>query len=121
MNNRSRKSRRYIPPSYTWIKGVAIFWLVVGVACLIMGATWLWPRVPDYRYDAESRITSGVIVLIPGIAYTIIPIGVLLRTRWGYVGGMVLCAVMLLGFPFGTILGVVTMKAYRDGRTAFGV
>jgi hypothetical protein len=97
---------------------MAIFWLVLGVILLLLGVSRLLGPAFSLQPHAPR---PGIIEVFFGTIYTIIPIGVLLRTRWGYYGGLVLSAVMLLGFPIGTVLGVMTMKAYADGKLAFDV
>ncbi len=92
---------------------MAVFWLVVGVILLVLGISHL--------SDLPARPYGVVITLFFSSIYIIIPIGVFLRTRWGYYGGLILSTVMLFGFPVGTILAVMTMKAYADGKLAFGV
>jgi hypothetical protein len=97
---------------------MTIFWLVVGGLLLSVGTIRLLGPGVSLQPHAPR---PGIIEVLFGALYTIIPIGVLMRTWWGYYGGLVLSTVMLLGFPIGTVLGVMTMKAYADGKLAFNV
>lgn len=96
------------------VKGMAFFWLAAGVISLCCG-------LANSRSQAVLDFQIGMAELAGGGLFTVIPLGVLLRKRWGYYGGRGLSALMMLGFPLGTILGLMSMKAYADSRHHFGL
>ena len=60
-------------------------------------------------------------VLVIFFMLTATAILVLLRTKLGFYMGLILSFFMLLAIPIGTILGIITIKAYMDGKDAFGI
>ena len=99
-----------------------IFFLVSGVACwiILIGFAFLRSKAPSYEMEDlafRMMVYGGFFSLL----YTVIPIGVLRKKKWAYYAGLSLSSLLLLGFPLGTILGVITIKAFADGKSAFGV
>jgi hypothetical protein len=119
---RKRGGRSYRPPSFTWIKGVMILFLVGGLGCLLSLISWAIVKSQTTSYELDDMafrmmIYGGFFSLL----YTVIPIGVLRKKKWAYHAGLALSSLLLLGFPIGTILGVITIKAFSDAKSAFGV
>lgn len=117
-----RRGSSSLPASYTWLKGIAIFWLVSGVICFLGLIAWIWIGHHAVSYEMEDiafrmKIYAGFFSLL----YSVIAIGMLKRTKWGFYCGLALSSLLLLAFPIGTILGLLTIKAFADGKTAFGV
>jgi len=68
----------------------------------------------------DDSIFVLLLVLFAGI-FIVPPIGVLLRKPWGFYLGIVVNGVLILSFPFGTVFGIITMKAFLNSKDAFGV
>lgn len=96
---------------------MTIFWLITAGVVIILGLV----RFLDPPLYEQHGIRHGVPELILGSIQAVISIGVFLRTRWGYYGGLILSAFMVLAFPIGTILGVITIKAYVECKYVFNV
>jgi len=96
---------------------MAIFWLICGA---IFGAAGIYClRTPPFLFRHSPN--PGILLLGLGTIYALIPIGVIRRTKWGYYGGLILSVLMIPGIPIGTILGIITIKAYVDAKMAFDV
>jgi hypothetical protein len=119
-----RKRRDPLPPAYRWVKGVAVFWLFLGVlflfafgGCAFMRAKGIVPLGFEWDFFARMMWYYGFFALI----HIVIPIGILRRAKWSFYAGLALTSLFLLGFPLGTILGLFMIKAFADAKLAFGV
>ncbi|MEO7100456.1 MAG: hypothetical protein ABI162_13930 [Luteolibacter sp.] len=118
-----RRDSSHIPPSYVWIKGIAIFWLFFGSLIMMACAGLLFvnakpqPVLPNEMTPNNACLLFGFF----GLLYTVVPIGLLLRTRWSYYGGIAISSLFLLFFPIGTVLGIVTINAFGKAKGAFGI
>jgi len=101
---------------------MAIFWLLAGAFFWIGLVIWVFIKGKAVSYQMEDTAFRMIVYAgFFGLLYTIIPIGMLKRKKWGFYGGLALSALSLLGFPLGTILGIITIKAFADAKSAFGV
>lgn len=71
-------------------------------------------------YGDHRRDLLGV-AAVAGVWYIVIPIGLLLKTKWGYYGGLVLSLLISLAIPIGTLIGILTLKALLDCKAVFRV
>lgn len=116
---RRRRSSRHLPPAYSWVKGISIFWLIGG--CLFVFVAVMTLMTESSGGSAQqSRALIGL-GLVMGVWHILIPVGLLLRTKWGFYGGLILSCLLMVGIPIGTILGIVTLKALNDCKSAFPV
>lgn len=69
---------------------------------------------------ATSSMILLAIFLVTGALSAAACIGAYTRARWGRVVGMVNCALSLLNFPFGTLIGGLGLYAYYSGAKLFG-
>lgn len=107
-----------MPPAFTWLKIMAwinlclgmllVCGLLVGLAKSGMGLSAM---------DHKGWILVGFYLVV----FVVIPISVLMRLKIGFYMGLLVTFPMLLGFPLGTILAILTIKAFFDAREAFGV
>jgi len=80
------------------------------------------PPPPDVSPDTRELTSKlGILCGFLGTLFTVIPVGILLRSKWSFYGGIMLCTLLLILFPIGTVLGVITIKAFGDCKQAFGV
>jgi hypothetical protein len=108
------RSRRYIPPSFTWIKSVA--WLNLAVGGILVFSTIFGPNKLS-EMDHKLWLLLGLFYLM----FVVTPIAVLMRTKAGFYLGLVATIPVFFAFPLGTIFAVITYKAFMDAREAFGV
>lgn len=74
---------------------------------------------------ARSNATPGtvivlVILLASGLLSAAACAGAYARPRWGRVVGFIACAVNMIGFPLGTLIGALGLYAYYRGDKLFG-
>ena len=62
----------------------------------------------------------NAILLVLGLLWLAGIITSYTRPRWGRWLGFVLCALMLLSIPYGTIIGILGLIAYAQGGKLFG-
>ena len=61
-----------------------------------------------------------VVYLLLSIAYVAASIGLVKRTKWGKVLGSIICCLMLLSIPLGTIIGIAGLVAFFKAPELFG-
>jgi hypothetical protein len=74
---------------------------------------------------ASGRGAAGgmvflAIFLVTGLLSLAACVGSYTRPRWGRVLGMITCALSLLNFPIGTLIGGLGLYAYYSGARLFG-
>jgi hypothetical protein len=108
------RRRRYMPPAFTWLKIMAWPNLIVGLLIVLGGISSISSQESvDHRH---WLLVAFLATLLVGT-----PIAVLCRMRIGFYMGLLVNVPVLLAFPIGTILAVLTIKAFFDAREAFGV
>lgn len=90
--------------------------LILGVLTLIL--TMLFgERAILLRLWGTAEIP--LLLLIVALYATAI-LGILLRTHWGRIMGLVVCGISLVNIPIGTIIGIVGLFAFAKGKRLFG-
>jgi len=103
-----------MPPAFTWLKIMAWPNLIVGLLIMSGG---IFSLVSMEAVDHRHWLLVGLLATM----FVGTPIAVLCRMRIGFYMGVLMNVPMLLAFPFGTVLAVLTIKAFFDAREAFGV
>jgi hypothetical protein len=108
------RRRRYMPPAFTWLKIMAWPNLIVGLLIVFGGISSI---------ISEESVDHRIWLLVAFFATVLVgtPIAVLCRMRIGFYMGLLVNIPILMAFPIGTILAVLTIKAFFDAREAFGV
>jgi hypothetical protein len=99
--------------------------------CTVIGILWIlsaaffnaiYTIVLVASSSEEGGPGTGVVVglMLFGLCIGVAGVGMLLRAGWVRYPAMVLCALYLIGFPLGTILGVFGLLALVKGRRMFG-
>jgi hypothetical protein len=67
-------------------------------------------------------LTAGLaaVVIFFGFLYVAATVSSFTRPTWGRWLGIVICAISLLSFPFGTLIGIMGLIAYVQGARLFG-
>jgi hypothetical protein len=90
--------------------------MIIGVA--ILASLFLFTNVLK---DTSTPSTPAA-VLIAILAFNLIAsVGIILRTTWGRVLGIVACTIMLINIPMGTIIGIVGLFAFINAKSFFGI
>lgn len=101
---------------------MAIFWLIMGAFCWFGLLGWILIKNNAISYELEDLAHRRMVYVgFFSLLYTVIPIGMLRRKKWGFYGGLAFSALFLLFIPIGTVLGFITIKALADAKSAFGV
>ena len=87
--------------------------MIIGVA--ILGSLFLFSNLLE-----DTSTPTAVLIAI--LAFNLISsVGIILRTTWGRVLGIVACAIMLINIPMGTIIGIVGLFAFINAKSLFGI
>ena len=103
-----------MPPAFTWLKIMAWPNLIVGLLIVFGGVSSLISQE-----SVDHRL--WLLVALFAVMFVGTPVAVLCRMRIGFYMGVLMTAPVLMAFPIGTILAVLTIKAFFDAREAFGV
>lgn len=96
--------------------GLGAFGVIAGVAMIAMG-TGAASGGPDMR---GASLGLGAIFLVSGGLSVAACYSAFARPGWGRPLGIVLLVLGLLSFPFGTIIGILGLIAYVQGKRLFG-
>jgi hypothetical protein len=100
--------------------GALVFLWSLGLGATILGVI----AMSSLKGKAlEEGPSSGVLIAIVGVMVAIYGAAVYscwTRQSWGRVLGIVLCALMLLNFPLGTLIGIFGLIALIGGSRLFG-
>lgn len=93
---------------------------VLGVIWSISSTCWFLGAIYTFWEDAPrallfSGLYFGVAAIMAVSAY-----GSFQRPKWARVVCMIPCVFALIGFPLGTILGIIGLIALRKGDVLFG-
>lgn len=69
--------------------------------------------------DVDPGLPKPVFIVL-AVFYMIAIIGILMRTSWGRVMGIIVCIISLINIPFGTLIGVVGLFAFIKAPNLFG-
>lgn len=96
-----------------FLYGLGALGILVAVAFLASGAF--------ARDSAPSgMLLVGLFYLLYGLLSLAACVTSFTRPRWGSFVGVALCILSLLGFPIGTIIGILGLIAYAQGKRLFG-
>ncbi|MCZ6796091.1 MAG: hypothetical protein O7J95_20980 [Planctomycetota bacterium] len=72
--------------------------------------------------DGELGFTVPllVVLLVLGAFQLTTAIACFRRASWGRISGMIVCSLMLLNIPVGTLIGVLGLVALAQGARLFG-
>ncbi len=71
--------------------------------------------------EVDSSDKGGMALFAALFVYQTVGVYVMYkRPLWGRIVGMVICSVMLIGFPVGTLIGVLGLRAVIKGKALFG-
>lgn len=90
------------------------------IGVIVMGFVASMPLIePNEFQDSESQAVIAILGSI-GLFQLIAAIGLFKRTSWGKILGFVVCAIMLVNIPIGTLIGIVGIIALSQGGDLFG-
>ena len=91
-----------------WALGALLFLILVVVALV------------GKDKESMNQIATSLVVLIPlGALKVGALIGCLKQAEWGRVLGIIDCILMLLGFPIGTLIGIIGLVALIPNKELF--
>jgi hypothetical protein len=103
---------------YAWSNNI-----IAITGLLILGtAGWVIVTFVGAKGILERRLgTAGLPLLLLLVALqTTAIVGLIRRTNWGRIMGIVVCCASLINFPFGTVIGLVGLYSFVKGRQLFG-
>lgn len=90
----------------------AIFQLIVAIG---------YERIVLFDRYTRSRLEDlSFILIVTGVIAIVTAIGILNRRSWGRWAGLFFCIIYLIGFPFGTAIGIVGIPAFFLAKELFG-
>jgi len=89
--------------------------LIISIGAAVIG---LVTTIREHGMANIEPETWGVLVVI--LIFMIAVIGIVMRTDWGRIAGIIACFILLLSFPLGTICGVVGLFAFFKAKELFG-
>jgi hypothetical protein len=90
------------------------------VGVIAAGGIFLVTPLKDAGGAEGIGAAFAALLVLLGLIYVAAAISSYTRPRWGRWLGIVLCALGLLSFPFGTIIGIMGLIAYAQGGKLFG-
>lgn len=104
----TKQLRRLYNHSHS-VRALAVLWLLVALALVAAAFTNLG--------DPGSFLLLAAL----GGFYLSGAVGTLQRKAWARFLGILLCVVMMIGFPLGTIIGLLGIVAFAAGGPLFGL
>lgn len=80
---------------------------------VIVASQWMF-------YIFLGALEPGIVLAGLLVFYAFTSLGLLLRSSWGRVLGIMACIISLTIFPFGTIIGVFGLVAFFKAKILFG-
>ena len=98
------------------IRALGVLW---GLGSMVLIAGLVAVAFTPSQASAPATISAVLLVLIGGLSVAAC-YSAFSRPAWGRPLGIVFCALALLNFPFGTIIGILGLVAYVQGKRLFG-
>ncbi len=84
------------------------------LALLGAGLGIVLPFLPNHEISLD-----GLTIGLTGF-FLVVAIGLIRRTEWGRIVGSLFTAILLVGFPIGTLIGIVGLRATLKAPELFG-
>ena len=68
----------------------------------------------------DEPVVLKVIFVALVVLYSVTFVGLLKRTSWGRICGIVVCVISLINIPLGTLIGVMGLFAFVKAKELFG-
>jgi hypothetical protein len=91
---------------------------VSSIAGLIILGAIIFVGISVVSFDKEPSLAAMYIGI--AVVYVIASIGLIQRTSWGRVMGIIICCLMLLSIPIGTLIGLAGLFAFFKSPELFG-
>ena len=88
-----------------------------------LGWLWIIGSVLNVAVGFIALVNAGSMALINlgiGAFAAFAAYGAIRRPYWGKTVGMILCCIALIGFPIGTIIGIMGLIAFSEKAPLFG-
>jgi hypothetical protein len=92
----------------------------LGVLWTLGALLQLFAAIALLAAGAADEDATAPIVLVLGLFSTVSAIGAFTRAAWGRGIGILMCVLSLLGFPIGTLIGILGLIAFGNGARLFG-
>ena len=102
------------------VRALGLLYGLGAVGAIAAGGIFLFAPLKDAGRAESMGAAFAAILVFLGVIYIAATISSYTRPRWGRWLGIVLCALSLLSFPFGTIIGIMGLIAYAQGGKLFG-
>ena len=100
------------------IRALGVIYALGSLGLIVTGGT----MVADPKLASAGSFVQAysAILIVLGVLWVAGVITSFTRPRWGRWLGIVLCVLMLISFPFGTLIGILGLVAYVQGAKLFG-
>ena len=86
----------------------------------LMAAIWALVLAAVVLGENPIDPAGALFLAIPLFLFSVGVYALSKRTEWGRIYGAVICALLLLGFPLGTLIGALGLVGLTKGRSLFG-
>jgi membrane-bound ClpP family serine protease len=78
--------------------------------------------IPAFSSSGLGPGDAGTMLFVLGLVvlFSVLQYGLLVRTSWGRIGGIVMAVLSLVNIPLGTIVGIIALIAFIKGKVLFG-
>ena len=97
-----------------------IFLWCLGVALMTIAAPFLLIASTGEGKESREALTYGIICVFGAIFQAAGIYGCWHRLTWGRTLGLIICALNLPSVPIGTIIGILGLLAFGNGKRLFG-
>jgi hypothetical protein len=104
------------------LKKIVNSWHRLLVLCGFWGLSTLalFSMVGIFMVERGEELGPFAILIGLGVVYLVCIYGTLAKKTWGRVLGMIVCSLMLFGFPIGTLLGAMGLFGFVGAKPLFG-
>lgn len=99
------------------IRAVAALLILGLLIMLLAGGFLLFGNIGN---GGPAGVFELIPLLIVGVLNSVVLVGLIKRANWGRILGFISGALMLFGFPLGTLIGVLFMVSLGRGKRLFG-